>query len=631
MRRWTLLLAGAALWLFLAAIPALADGGPHVAATNYGAGSGGLTADSCAGCHRAHTAQATRSSSQSGQIRALPDLPRRRTAPARRRRRDRRPVHPGGPSQRHRTAASHPRRPPRRRLRPGPHRRPAPPYKAIGVPSAHGYPSTAKVPVLKDGTGAIAGAPVTSAHLPLAGQVTSFTGTTWGNVARASDTSVAGHRRAPSSARLATTRTGTASTASSIRSPGRQRGVGHESSRRAATPGAVVTDAALPPSGDTRNYTVIQTERRHRHAPREPGHRSALRRPPATTSAGRSPGTGRAATNDAPNGQSATFNAQINAWCVTCHTRYLARAGSADHTTATRSSTVPALRSPTRRPGRPLHHVPRGARLERPDDPGSYSASMPYPGGAAAPVGDSRLLKVDNRGTCQLATTRRGRSSRGRGRAALRPLSFPDLASYQTGLRGPASRRPVGPPKPVRLLTSHRPPHPRPVLNAMQHRIRSSHRAGPLFGACLVLVATALAFTPAVPPVGAIDPTPSPVADSPAPSVDPVLTPAPAATPDPTPTPTPDPTPTVAPDPTPTPTPDPTPSATPDPTPTPTPDATVAPSADPTVAPTGAPSPTSSPVVARGTVSITTNAPATGRHRVDPGSDLAVNADRTRG
>ena len=55
MRRWTLLLAGAALWLFLAAIPALADGGPHVAAMNSGAST--LTADSCAGCHRAHTAQ----------------------------------------------------------------------------------------------------------------------------------------------------------------------------------------------------------------------------------------------------------------------------------------------------------------------------------------------------------------------------------------------------------------------------------------------------------------------------------------------------------------------------------------------------------------------------------------------
>ena len=55
MRRLTLLLAGGAVWLFLAAIPVFADAGPHVAATNNG--SGGINADSCAGCHRAHTAQ----------------------------------------------------------------------------------------------------------------------------------------------------------------------------------------------------------------------------------------------------------------------------------------------------------------------------------------------------------------------------------------------------------------------------------------------------------------------------------------------------------------------------------------------------------------------------------------------
>lgn len=55
MRRLSLLLAAGALWLFLAAIPALADGGPHIAAVNSGTAT--LTADSCAGCHRAHTAQ----------------------------------------------------------------------------------------------------------------------------------------------------------------------------------------------------------------------------------------------------------------------------------------------------------------------------------------------------------------------------------------------------------------------------------------------------------------------------------------------------------------------------------------------------------------------------------------------
>ena len=42
-------------WLFLTVMPALADGGPHVAAANSGVST--LAADGCAGCHRAHTAQ----------------------------------------------------------------------------------------------------------------------------------------------------------------------------------------------------------------------------------------------------------------------------------------------------------------------------------------------------------------------------------------------------------------------------------------------------------------------------------------------------------------------------------------------------------------------------------------------
>jgi len=54
-RRLALVLAGGALWLILAAVPALADGGPHVMTVNNG--SLGINADGCAGCHRAHTAQ----------------------------------------------------------------------------------------------------------------------------------------------------------------------------------------------------------------------------------------------------------------------------------------------------------------------------------------------------------------------------------------------------------------------------------------------------------------------------------------------------------------------------------------------------------------------------------------------
>ena len=52
MRRLALLIAGAALWLFLLAVPALADGGPHIQ------GQYGSTPAECAGCHRAHSATA---------------------------------------------------------------------------------------------------------------------------------------------------------------------------------------------------------------------------------------------------------------------------------------------------------------------------------------------------------------------------------------------------------------------------------------------------------------------------------------------------------------------------------------------------------------------------------------------
>ena len=38
----------------------------------------------------------------------------------------------------------------------------------------------------------------------------------------------------------------------------------------------------------------------------------------------------------------------------------------------------------------------------------------------------------------------------------------------------------------------------------------TAHRAGPLFGALLLVVTAALAFTPVVPTAGAIDPTPDP-------------------------------------------------------------------------------------------------------------------------
>ena len=56
MRKLALIGAIAALWLFVAAATAFADGGPHSMTTNNG--TAGISADSCAGCHRAHTATA---------------------------------------------------------------------------------------------------------------------------------------------------------------------------------------------------------------------------------------------------------------------------------------------------------------------------------------------------------------------------------------------------------------------------------------------------------------------------------------------------------------------------------------------------------------------------------------------
>ena len=55
MKRFALLVAAGVLWLFVAALPAFADGGPHVMTVNNG--TSGINGD-CASCHRAHTAQA---------------------------------------------------------------------------------------------------------------------------------------------------------------------------------------------------------------------------------------------------------------------------------------------------------------------------------------------------------------------------------------------------------------------------------------------------------------------------------------------------------------------------------------------------------------------------------------------
>ena len=126
---------------------------------------------------------------------------------------------------------------------------------------------------------------------------------------------------------------------------------------------------------------------------------------------------------------------------------------------------------------------------------------------------------------------------------------------------------------------------------------RSHRRAGPLFGAALLVVAAALAFTPVVQPVGATDPTPEPSPAEPTP--EPTAAPPPEPTPVPTPEPTPEPTVAPPPDATVTPTDDPGASPSADPTADPSatpgdPGASPSPSGDPSVSPS--PSPSAEPV-----------------------------------
>jgi predicted CXXCH cytochrome family protein len=103
-------------------------------------------------------------------------------------------------------------------------------------------------------------------------------------------------------------------------------------------------------------------------------------------------------------GDPAGFNMQMTAWCAQCHTRYMAPSGSRSlpgsidniykfrHTTAYNRTCTTC-------------HVAHGTNAVMNDDPAigtTYSANVPYPDGSAPTGNNSRLLKVDNRGTCQL-------------------------------------------------------------------------------------------------------------------------------------------------------------------------------------------------------------------------------------
>jgi predicted CXXCH cytochrome family protein len=136
-----------------------------------------------------------------------------------------------------------------------------------------------------------------------------------------------------------------------------------------------------------------------------------------------------AVANDAPNGRPATltsgpfagqvgFSEQITAWCSACHTRYFADRNPTDATTDVNPLNTGSAWG-NARPGDDLYkyqhrtvpnracvtcHVSHGTNAVM---SGDFSSSMPYPNGDVPGVtagianGNSRLLKIDNRGTCQ--------------------------------------------------------------------------------------------------------------------------------------------------------------------------------------------------------------------------------------
>jgi hypothetical protein len=96
-----------------------------------------------------------------------------------------------------------------------------------------------------------------------------------------------------------------------------------------------------------------------------------------------------------------TWRTQISTWCSTCHTRYNAPGGSWGTSS---TDTIFNYRHPTTSSLECTKcHVAHGSNAKMPGSQAlgtNFSGTYPYPGGAIL-SGSSRLLKVDNRGTCQ--------------------------------------------------------------------------------------------------------------------------------------------------------------------------------------------------------------------------------------
>jgi predicted CXXCH cytochrome family protein len=376
-RRIALLFAGGAVWLFLAAIPVLADGGPHVASIN--SGSAGITADSCAGCHRAHTAQGLFLLTDEEPAMCLTCHGAAGTGATT-------DVESGVQYTLASTGTAV-----RGGVILGALRNGGFVQARIGSGQAarQAYLSGTSVRLLAKVPVATTGQAVTSTHMALTAG--GATGIAWGN-GPDSGTPFSG----PTVELGCTTchnphGNGQYRILNPIPAPNAIAGT-----FVAASTGAVVTDAALPVAGDTRNYTIIQTN--GGTGTLTAGQVAALGLPNTAGDYFRRkvPWNGTSGTsNDGPNGLPLTFTTQLSTWCLTCHTRYLSAGWDVEtpdaiykyrHTSTNTSRNCVTC------------HVAHGSNAQM---TGKYSGAFPYPGNALPADSDSRLLKIDNRGTCQ--------------------------------------------------------------------------------------------------------------------------------------------------------------------------------------------------------------------------------------
>ncbi len=391
----------AAIWLFLAAVPALADGGPHIKTINDG--SLGINADSCAGCHRAHTAKGPMlinaadeealclTCHGSGGVGSTVDVMtgvQYKVALA-----------PGSAAQ-----------------------DPSDPTVLLGALRKGGFDKAridaglaarrrygtgmddfyAKVPV---------GAPedVTSSHLAMADNGLTMPGIAWGNGGNGTGSGP------QATVTCASCHNPHGNGQYRILNPIPEPDVTGGTFTAVTGQGVPVLDSAWdnpdPAESDVKNYTVIQ-----RRSP-------FLLYADDVLDAGFGPATGDylhrfvpwnqapsgSTGTDAPNGLPSSFSLQINNWCLACHTRYNSSGADSEQVDPITGDpdTVFRYQHQTTTSGQTVCttcHVSHGSNAAM---TGPYTGAFPYPDDpatapAAVTSGSSRLLKVDNRGTCQL-------------------------------------------------------------------------------------------------------------------------------------------------------------------------------------------------------------------------------------